>query len=205
MVYLVEDDQALAEALGLLLASRGLGSEHFSSGEAFLAAIDSREHWARMPGCTILDVRLKQMSGLEVFDAITRQYPEQPIPIIFLTGHGDVEMAVLALKKGAFDFVQKPFNDNRLVDRVIEAIAVSQTRIKSAAHARALQTRLDRLSAREHEVLGRIVQGKLNKLIAAELGISTRTVEVHRANVFEKMQVRSAVELARLLDSIADT
>ncbi len=203
VAYLVEDEAVLADALAFLLDSRGMASERFDSGEAFLAAVRGRGDWACRPGCIVLDVRMRGMSGIEVFEWLHAAFPGHPVPTIFLTGHGEVSMAVEALKRGAFDFFEKPFNDNRLADRIGEAIAASQQRIQANAGAADLRVRLSRLSAREYEVMREILAGKLNKVIAGDLGISMRTVEVHRANVFAKMEVRSAVELARLLEKQA--
>ncbi|MCO5118797.1 MAG: response regulator [Burkholderiaceae bacterium] len=201
IVYLVEDEPVLAEAMAFLLSSRGIDTEHFDSGEAFWAAISARREWAVRPGCVLLDVRMRQMSGIEVFERIRARYPSLPVPVIFLTGHGDIAMAVESLKKGAFDFFEKPFNDNRLVDRVVEAIEASTQRIALCANADEVRARLSRLSNRERDVMALVLAGRLNKVIAMDLGISMRTVEVHRANIFSKMEVRSAVELARLLES----
>lgn len=201
VIHLIEDEPVLAESLAFLLASRGLASAHFSSGEAFLAAIDARRDWHTQPGCIVLDVRMPHMSGIELFDRLRAQWPELPIPVIFLTGHGDIQMAVDALKAGAFDFFEKPFSDNRLVDRIVAAIDDSRQRIARLADAGDVAVRLARLSTREREVMQKVLAGVLNKNIATELGISMRTVEVHRANIFAKMGVRSAVELARLIDA----
>ncbi len=201
LVHLVEDDAALADALSMLLASRGVQSRRFTSGESFVDAVRLGGAWPPGPACVLLDVRMHRMSGLEVFEWLAARYPNHPAPVVFLTGHGDVQMAVQALKQGAFDFFEKPFDGNRLVDRALEAIALSAHRMAQASALADLRARLARLSQREREVMDRIVDGKLNKVIAAELGISMRTVEVHRANIFDKMQVRSAVELARLLET----
>jgi two-component system response regulator DctR len=201
IVYLVEDEPVLAEALAFLLSSRGIDAEHFDSGEAFWNAVNARREWATRPGCVLLDVRMRQMSGIEVFERLRARYPSLPVPVIFLTGHGDIAMAVESLKKGAFDFFEKPFNDNRLVDRVVEAIDASAERIALCASADEVRARLARLSNRERDVMALVLAGRLNKVIAMDLGISMRTVEVHRANIFSKMEVRSAVELARLLES----
>lgn len=201
IVYLVEDEPILAEAMSFLLGSRGIDTERFDSGEAFWAAVGTRPGWASRPGCVLLDVRMRQMSGIEVFERIRARFPSLPIPVIFLTGHGDIAMAVESLKNGAFDFFEKPFNDNRLVDRIIEAIDASAQRIELCASADEVRERLVRLSNRERDVMALVLAGRLNKVIAMDLGISMRTVEVHRANIFSKMEVRSAVELARLLES----
>lgn len=200
-VFVVDDEDDLAQALGFLFESRGVATERFASGEAFVAALGRRPGWDRIPGAVLLDVRLGGMSGLEVFSWLRTRAPHLPLPVLFLSGHGDIGMAVDALKDGAFDFVEKPCSDNRLVDRVLAAIETSRQRIARAATEEAVRARLGRLSQREREVMDRILEGRLNKLIADDLGISMRTVEVHRASIFAKMEVRSAVELARLLEA----
>jgi two-component system response regulator DctR len=175
-----------------LLRSRGVQSRSWSSAEAFLA-----DYSGNMRGCLVLDVRMHAMTGLELFDRL--QEIGCRMPAIFLTGHGDVPQAVQAIKKGGFDFIEKPFNDNELADRVIAALAVDNDRSQLAASNASIEVRLDSLTSREREVMERILAGKYNKIIAAELNIAMRTVEVHRAHIFEKMAVKSAVELARLL------
>jgi two-component system response regulator DctR len=135
------------------------------------------------------------MNGIAVFDQMVARKLLPRLPVIFLTGHGDVPMAVDSLKRGAFDFFEKPFNDNQLMDRVEQALAAS----RRAGDAAAVHARLATLSAREREVLDLILAGMMNKVVADKLGISMRTVEVHRAHIFDKMQVKTAVELAGLL------
>jgi len=201
-VHVVEDDNVLADALCLLLMSRGLSAVSFPSGEAFLSAIDA--DWPTGPACVLMDVRMKTLSGIESFDRLRARKPTMPAPVIFLTGHGDISMAVDAVKSGAFDFFEKPFNDNRLVDRVMQALAESHSRLEHEGSSGRIRGRLDRLTARERDVMDLILKGRLNKIIADELGISMRTVEVHRSNVFSKMAVRSAVELSRLLEDLKD-
>jgi two-component system, LuxR family, response regulator DctR len=201
-VHVVEDDTVLAEALSLLLASRGLDVQTYPGGEQFLAGVDAA--WPDGPACVLLDVRMRDLSGVETFERLRARRPNHPAPVIFLTGHGDISMAVDAVKNGAFDFFEKPFNDNRLVDRVLEALRESAARLAQAGSSDRIRGRLERLTARERDVMDLILKGKLNKIIADELGISMRTVEVHRSNVFSKMGVRSAVELARLLENLRD-
>ncbi|MBN9426683.1 MAG: response regulator transcription factor [Burkholderiales bacterium] len=198
-VFIIEDDAALADALQFLLGSRGMRSEHFDSAEAFWSHLNARQPWPQAAACIVLDVRMKRMSGIELFDRLCARDPAHLAPVIFLSGHGDIEMAVEALKKGALDFFEKPFNDNRLADRLLEALELSHQRLHQALGAADVDARLARLSARERDVMALVLAGKLNKLIAHELGISMRTVEVHRASLFAKMQVRSAVELAHLV------
>jgi two-component system response regulator DctR len=199
-VHVVEDDAVLADALCLLLMSRGLATAAHPSGEQFLASIGA--DWPGGPACVLMDVRMRELSGIETFDRLRARKPDLPAPVIFLTGHGDISMAVDAVKSGAFDFFEKPFNDNRLVDRVLQAIESSRSRLQQADSSGRIKARLDRLTSREKDVMDLILKGKLNKIIADDLGISMRTVEVHRSNVFSKMGVRSAVELARLLENL---
>lgn len=195
-VHLVDDDEAIRDALSWLFQSRKVATLDYASAEEFLDA------WRPdMTGCILLDLRMDGMSGLELFDRLREQGCR--LPVIFLTGHGDVPVAVDALKKGAFDFVEKPFNDNELVDRVLAAFAVEAERRSKDAERSSLAARLATLSPRERAVMDQVLAGRLNKQIADELGISMRTVEVHRAHVFDKMGVRSAVELAQLLAAAA--
>lgn len=198
-VFIVEDDDALADALAFLLESRGLSARRFDGAEAFLKHLRDTPDWPEHPACLLLDVRMRGMSGLELFELLQRERPALAAPAVFLSGHGDIRMAVDAVKRGAFDFFEKPFSDNRLADRLIEALEESARRIAAAQGAAGVESRLARLSAREREVMDLVLEGRSNKLIAQDLGISMRTVEVHRSNVFAKMEVRSAVELARAL------
>ncbi len=204
VVYLVDDEEVVREALGWLLRSRRLLSEGFGSADAFEAFLATRQPpWPAAPSCLVLDVRMPGTSGLVLFERLAQRGPEpdwaQALPVIFLTGHGDVPTAVAAVKRGAFDFVEKPFSNNALVDRIEQALQLSaatlQARRVRDAHARALAE----LTDREREVMRLVIAGRANKLIADELQISVRTVEVHRARVFDKMNVKSAVELANLL------
>ncbi len=185
VAHIVDDDEAIRDALSWLFESRGVKAAAWPGAEAFLA--DYRDD---MEGCLVLDIRMPGMSGPELFDALTAR--RLTLPVIFLTGHGDVPMAVAAIKKGAYDFIEKPFNDNDLVNRVIEALAIDASRRKLQASRASLSSRLETLTPREREVMQLILAGKLNKQVADELDIAMRTVEVHRARVFEKMGVRSA-------------
>jgi two-component system response regulator DctR len=190
--YLVDDDEAIRDSLGWLLESRGVPCLSYPSAEDFLAAWNPS-----LPGCILLDIRMDGMSGPELFDLLCER--GSTLPVIFLTGHGDVPMAVSALKQGAFDFVEKPCNDNELVNRVIEALQLDANQRLAAADSNSVNSLTNRLTTREKQVMERVLAGTLNKVIADELQISMRTVEVHRANLFEKMGVRTAVELAQLL------
>jgi two-component system, LuxR family, response regulator DctR len=201
MVYLVDDEDVLRDALAWLLRSRRLLSEGFASAEAFIALLDARRAhpWPTAPSCLLLDVRMPGMSGLALFDRLVERGLTQALPVIFLTGHGDVPTAVAAVKRGAFDFVEKPFSDNALVDRVEQALVSSREHLEAARSKSKVALWLSELTEREREVMQLVVEGKPNKLVADALGISVRTVEVHRARVFDKMNVKSAVELANLL------
>ena len=202
MVYLVDDEAVVRDALAWLLRSRRLLSEGFANAEAFdewLAGRLARGDWPDAPSCLLLDVRMPGMSGLALFERLVERGLTAALPVIFLTGHGDVPTAVAAVKRGAFDFVEKPFSDNALVDRVEQALAGSAEAIRARRARLGTRRLLGELTEREREVMDRVAAGQANKTIADELGISVRTVEVHRARVFDKMRVRSAVELANLL------
>jgi two-component system response regulator DctR len=151
----------------------------------------------------LLDVRMPGMSGLALFEQLLAKGMAQAWPVIFLTGHADVPTAVDSVKRGAFDFCEKPFSDNALVDRVEQALALSQERLAARQTQQRLQSRLLELTERERDVMRLVVEGLPNKLIADQLDISVRTVEVHRARVFDKMEVKSAVELANLMRQLA--
>ena len=200
VVYLVDDEDVVRDALAWLLRSRRLLSEGFASADAFESWLAQQNApWPGSPACLVLDVRMPGTSGLVLFERLVERGLIAALPVIFLTGHGDVPTAVAAVKRGAFDFVEKPFSDNALVDRVVQALAVSGQAILRRRGRLAVQRCLADLSDREREVMARVIAGLANKLIADELDISVRTVEVHRARLFEKMNVRSAVELANLL------
>jgi len=195
MLHIVDDEEVVRDSLLWLAKSRGIQATAYDSGKTFLAALDNLMRGTPQGQCVLLDVRMPEMSGIALFDQLAARELTQSFPVIFLTGHGDVPMAVDSLKRGAFDFFEKPFNDNKLMDRVQEALAASE----QAAASAGVRARLAALSTREREVLDLILDGKMNKVIADKLGISMRTVEVHRAHIFDKMNVKTAVELARLL------
>jgi two-component system response regulator DctR len=200
-VFIVDDDVSVRDALAWLLRSRRLNSQAFGSAEAFLEMIGNG-FVPQRPGCLLLDVRMPGMSGLALFERLVARGLHQVLPVIFLTGHADVPTAVSAVKRGAFDFCEKPFSDNALVDRIEQALAQS-TRIVLAQRAHAqLRLRLTELTDRERAVMQLVIEGLPNKRIADKLDISVRTVEVHRARVFDKMEVKSAVELANLLRDV---
>ncbi|MBL0352660.1 MAG: response regulator [Candidatus Dechloromonas phosphoritropha] len=190
--HLVDDDEAIRDALAWLLKSRGIPCTTHDCAEAFLAA------WTpKLAGCVILDMRMPGMSGLDCFDMLRER--QSALPVIFLTGHGDVPLAVTTLKKGAFDFFEKPFNDNDLATSVREAMDLDARQRAASATVDSVNSRLSTLTTRERQIMEHVLLGKFNKIIADELNISMRTVEVHRANLFDKMKVKTAVELANLL------
>jgi len=197
-VFIVDDDAAVREALAWLLRSRRLHSESFDSAEAFAAALQARAP-LRHSACLLLDIRMGALSGLALFEQLLAQGALATLPVIFLTGHADVRTAVDAVQRGAFDFYEKPFSDNALVDRIEQALRASGAQLAAQRAQAALAARLTELTERERDVMQLVAQGLPNKLIADQLGISVRTVEVHRARVFDKMQVKSAVELANVL------
>ena len=194
--HIVDDDEAIRDALEWLFKTRGVCCRTWPSGERFLDVW--QPDWR---GCIVLDIRMQGMSGLECFDTLLARGCQ--LPVIFITGHGDVPMAVSALKKGAFHFIEKPFNDHDLVDLVEKALAADRDRQRVAASRETIEARLATLTQREREVMELILEGKYNKVIADELSISMRTVEAHRSRIFDKMDVRSAVELAQLLTALS--
>lgn len=225
MLHIVDDDADLRDALVWMAKSRKMPCISYNSGEQFLATLIGVDKGNPEAGslhtagptsvhtsgptshqvvkfnfdpkgdCVLLDVRMAELSGIATFNSIAEQHLDKRLPVIFITGHGDVPMAVDALKLGAFDFFEKPFNDNALFDRIQEALESS----RQAGKLSVVYSKLEALTQREREVLDLILLGKMNKVIADELGISMRTVEVHRANIFLKMEVKTAVELAGLL------
>lgn len=195
MLHIVDDEEVIRDSLSWLARTRNIAATCYDSGDNFFELLSKAINYAAEGDCVLLDIRMPGLSGTSLFDVLSAKQLTKRLPVIFLTGHGDVPMAVDTLKRGAFDFFEKPFNDNKLMDRVLEALAQSR---EAGANA-AIQDRLATLSPREHEVLELILLGKMNKVIADKLGISMRTVEVHRAHIFDKMQVKTAVELAGLL------
>ena len=190
--HLVDDDDAIRDALAWLLTSRGIPHAAYDSAESFLAV------WSpALSGCVVLDMRMTGISGLDCFDQLLER--KSTLPVIFLTGHGDVPLAVSTLKRGAFDFFEKPLNDNELATRIEEAMALDARQRAANASVDSVKARLSTLTTRERQIMELVLLGKFNKVIADELNISMRTVEVHRANLFDKMRVKTAVELANLL------
>ncbi len=204
VVYLVDDEEVVREALAWLLRSRRLLCEGFASADAFEVWLaqqtaPTRPSWPRAPACLVLDVRMPGTSGLVLLERLIERGLLALLPVIFLTGHGDVPTAVAALKRGAFDFVEKPFSNKALVDRIELALASSAKALADCRAGDGQRRALAALTEREREVMRLVLDGRPNKLIADELAISVRTVEVHRARLFDKMKVKSAVELGNLL------
>lgn len=195
LIYLVDDDEAVRDALGMLFKSIGLQCEAYGSALDFLEHYDSRRH-----SCLVADVRMPGLSGLELQQRLNEQRAE--IPIIFITGHGDVPMAVSAMRSGAADFIQKPFRDQDLIDRIHKALEHDRERRKGRAEEDAIRARLALLTPRETEVMQRVARGQANKVIAMDLGVSQRTVELHRARVMKKLRLRSVAELVHAIDRI---
>jgi two-component system, LuxR family, response regulator FixJ len=192
IVFVVDDDEGVRNSLRFLLKSVGLPARALASAGEFLESYESSQ-----PGCLVLDVRMPGMSGLELQQQLNLR--GAVIPVIFITGHGDIPMAVEAMQQGAFDFLQKPFRDQDLIDRIQRALERDgRNRAALDEHAR-IRERLDSLTPREREVLALMTRGKPNKIMAAELGLSQRTVEIHRARVMEKSGAASLAQLVRMV------
>lgn len=197
-IHVVDDDPDFRDGLAWLLDSRGHATLTWPDGQSFLDAVTTKApHWG--PGVVLLDIRMEPLSGLATFEAL--KAASCPWPVLFITGHGDVSMAVSAVKNGAWDFVEKPFQNNVLVDKVEAALTAAQS--DETQQAQAVRQAVAQLSPRELEVLDELIAGHYNKTIADHLGITPRTVEFHRANIFAKMGVNSAVELAHKLGRFA--
>lgn len=191
-VFVVDDDDAVRSSLRLLLKSVGLPAVAFSSANDFLRAWNPDQ-----AGCLVLDVRMPGMSGLDLQHELNRR--GAIIPVIFISGHGDIPMAVEAMQHGAFDFLQKPFRDQDLIDRIHRALAHDADGRKALEHKEHIRECYESLTPREREVLTLVTQGKANKVMAGDLGVSQRTVEIHRARVMEKMGAASLAQLVRMV------
>ena len=190
-VFVVDDDPAIRFAMQALLDSVNHSHEIYGSGDEFLEGVtDDRA------GCLVLDIRMPGLGGLELQDELIKR--GNTLPVIFITGHGDVPMAVEAMQKGAVDFIQKPFRDQDLLDRITEALKTDKERRAQKQQHAEVASRVDKLTNREREVFDLVVTGKPNKVIAYELGVSQRTVEIHRARVMEKMEARSLADLVKM-------
>lgn len=191
-VFIVDDEEAIRDSIAMLLRTVGLKSQCYPDAASFL-----REHQPEQPGCLVLDVRMPRMSGLELQQELNRR--GWTLPVIFITGHGDVPMAVEAMRAGALDFLQKPFKDDELIRRVQKALAQDAQERAELSERAQLRQRFEALTPREREVARLIVAGQANKVVALDLGLSERTVELHRAHVMQKMGVRSLPQLVQML------
>jgi len=197
-VFIIDDDKSVREALLFLMKSMEFNATAFVSAKEFMAQYEND-----VPGCIVSDIRMPGMSGLELQQALRKR--DSKIPIIFITGHGDISMAVEAIKNGAENFLTKPFRDQELLDCVNAAMDKDQLQRGKLGEKEAIELRLASLSTRERQVLDLVVAGKTNKVIAFELNLSHRTIEVHRSHVMEKMQVRALADLVKLLHKVTET
>jgi len=190
IVFVVDDDEAVRESLRDLISSAGLGVRTLESGQAFL------DQYRNEPGCLVLDIRMRDLSGLQLQKVLNER--GVAIPIIFITGHGDIPMAVEAMREGAIDFIEKPFREQVLLDRIQQAIGMDARRRNEAAQRNDVAARYQLLTPKERQVMKLLVQGKPIKTVAAELNLSAKTVHFHRANILEKMRADTLAELTRL-------
>ena len=190
-IFVVDDDDAVRDSLSDLIDSVGLAVATYPSAHEFLEVYDNARR-----GCLVLDIRMPGMSGLELQDRLNER--GSTLPIVFITGHGDVPMAVEAMKRGAVDFIQKPFRDQELLDRINLALEQNRRRRATEETKQDIAERIATLTRREREVMDMVIQGKANKVIAIDLGLSQRTVEVHRSHVMDKMKARTLAELVRM-------
>ena len=191
VVAVIDDDDAVRDSLGALLEAEGYNVDTYASGPAFLEALPDA-----LPACALVDVRMPEMDGLELQRRLADAAPA--LPVIIITGHGDIAMAVRAIKAGAVDFVEKPFPDRAILDGIAQALASREEALNRETRRLDIHRRLDRLTAREREVFERLARGSSNKAVARDLGISPRTIEVHRARIMEKLQARNLAHLVRM-------
>jgi len=196
-VFVVDDEEAVGDSIAMLLRTVGLATRVYRDARVFL-----REYRAEQTGCLLLDVRMPKMSGLELQQELVAR--NVTLPVIFITGHGDVPMAVEAMRAGAMDFIQKPFNDDELIRRVQKALEEDARERELLQRHEEIERRWGGLTPREREIALRIADGEANKRVAAELDISARTVELHRARILQKMGVRSLAQLVRMVVALKD-
>lgn len=194
IVSIIDDDEAVRDSLEILLTSVGIQSKTYESAQNFLKQYDPNQ-----PGCLVVDIRMPGMSGLDLQQQLQKM--RSPHPLIFVTGHGDVPMAVQAMQDGAFDFIQKPFRDQDLLDRINEALESDLKNRDQRLQEQSIRNRLESLTPREREIIELVAEGKANKVIAAELNLSQRTVELHRAHAMDKMGAKSVAEVVRMIVS----
>ncbi len=190
-VFVVDDDEPVRDAIGMLLDTVDIPHRTFATAQEFLDSYDKSGS-----GCLVLDIRMPGMSGLELQERLIEE--QAPIPIVFITGHGDIPMAVDAMKRGAIDFIRKPFRDQELLDRIHEALNVDANKRSAYTDLEEVRGKIASLTPREHEVYERVAQGQANKVVAIELGISERTVEIHRSQVMRKTKARTLADLVRM-------
>lgn len=196
-IYVVEDDEAVRESLALLLQSEGLNVAAYEQAEAFL------EDWSPdMSGCIVLDIRMPGMDGMALQRALNERH--SMLPIIFVTGHGDVPLAVEAMRHGADDFIEKPYREDQLLEKIRDALERDREQRQSLAQKQVILERMESLTPREHEIMERMMAGQANKVIAIELDISQRTVEIHRSRVMHKMGTHSLAQLVRMVLSVRE-
>lgn len=196
-MYVVEDDEAVRDSLELLLKSDGKPVKTYESATAFL-----KDYSDKMAGCIVLDIRMPGMDGMELQKKLNEKH--SILPIIFVTGHGDVPMAVDAMKEGAVDFIQKPYREEALLEKIEAALKQDLEQRKSLDEKQEIIRRIKSLTPREHEIMDRMIAGQANKVIAIELEISQRTVEIHRSRVMHKMGTHSLAHLVRMVLSVKD-
>jgi len=190
-VFVVDDDEPVRDSIAMLLDTVDIPCQTFATAQAFLDGYDKSSG-----GCLVLDIRMPGISGLELQERLIAE--QAPIPIVFITGHGDIPMAVDAMKKGAVDFIRKPFRDQELLDRIHEALSVDAGQRSAHATLEEVRNKIDTLTPREHEVFERVAEGQANKVVAIDLGISERTVEIHRSQVMRKAEARTLADLVRM-------
>jgi two-component system response regulator DctR len=200
-VYIVDDDLALGQGISFFLETNQIASVQYASAEEFMAATKEFD-WDKQVGCILLDVRMSGLSGMELFYWLAGRDKRGVLPVIFMTGHGELPMAVQAMKRGAFDFVQKPFDSNHLLQLIETAIKLSKERNSQSITESEIKRQLQSLSDRELLVMSEVFLGASNKEIAEKIGNSVRTVELHRAQVYQKMDVKSGIDLARVLERV---
>lgn len=196
IVYIVDDDDAVRDSLSLLLDTVSLPNINYPSATAFLASLQAQDI-SQIMGCIVMDIRMPGISGMECQQKLSAL--QCNLPIIFITGHGDVPMAVEAMKRGAIEFIQKPFREQELLDCIQTALQMNQQSQQDLHYTSQIKARLQVLTKREEEVMRRVIAGQANKVIANELNLSQRTIEIHRANVMEKMQAKSLAELVTMV------
>ena len=201
-VLFVDDDEGIAKSLKFMFDADKVKYEHFESGEAFLAAIHKKPFLLEGPGCILLDIRMKKISGLDVFDELKKTQTEFVMPIIFMTGHGDVPIVTRVMKEGAIDFLQKPISGDELLKKIGNYFKVSSNLWTKKQHLISVKESLSSLTSKEYLIMQHLYRGESNKDIAEQLGNSVRTVELRRAAIYDKLRVKSVVEMVRLLESI---